>query len=65
MLGVGVVSADPLNLRSNPSTDATVLNQLSEGTKLSILQVSADEQWLRVRFSDGVEGWVAAQFVNR
>lgn len=65
VLGVGVVSADPLNLRSSPSTDATVLTQLSEGTKLTILQVSADEQWLRVRFSDGVEGWVAAQFVNR
>lgn len=60
----GIVNADPLNLRSTPSTDSAVIDQLPEGLSLTILEHSADGQWLHVRLGDGREGWVFAEFVT-
>ena len=60
---IGVVTSDPLNFRAGPSTDATVLDQLTEGSQVEILERSPDGQWLRVRIPRGLEGWVSAKFV--
>lgn len=61
---VGVVNADPLNLRAEPSTNATVLGQLTAGTPLIVIGQSADSQWLHVRIGNEQQGWVSAHYVN-
>ena len=54
VLFVGVQRA---NLRQSPDVKARILAVLTKGTKLTVLEKSA--QWYRVRLDDGKEGWVA------
>ncbi len=54
VLLVGVQRA---NLRQSPDVKARILAVLTKGTKLTVLEKSA--QWYRVRLDDGKEGWVA------
>jgi hypothetical protein len=45
------------NFRQSPDGKALILAVLTKGTKLTVLEKSA--QWYRVRLDDGKEGWVA------
>jgi len=51
------------NLRSAPSTDATVLKSVPAGTELQADGVNRDGQWLRV-FHDGDIAWVSRSVVG-
>lgn len=57
-VGTVTVLADGLNLRTQPSTSASVIKRLSANVKLELL--STREGWYQVRDADGYEGWVAA-----
>lgn len=57
-VGTVTVVADGLNLRTQPSTSASVIKRLSANVKLELL--STKEGWYQVRDSGGYEGWVAA-----
>jgi uncharacterized protein YgiM (DUF1202 family) len=57
-VGTVTVLADGLNLRTLPSTSATVIKRLSANVKLELL--GTREGWYQVRDADGYEGWVAA-----
>lgn len=63
-----VVWVDALNLREGPSTEATVLAVLREGTRLAYIQAAEEPyeelEWRRVAAGD-VEGWVADRYVLR
>ncbi len=51
------------NLRSGPSTNATVLNSVPAGTELQADGLNRDGQWLRV-FHDGAMAWVSRSVVG-
>lgn len=61
---VGIVTTDPLNLRSGPGLDYDVLMMLENCHKLDLLGRSSDSQWLEVRLTKYVSGWVFAQYVT-
>lgn len=48
-----------LNLRSGPGTDFADLDTVPAGTSVPVLEISPDENWVRVRY-EGREGWIAA-----
>lgn len=52
-----------INFRVAPSETAEVIGSLTPGDPLRILQISADQAWLNVRTSDGLEGWVAQRLI--
>jgi TonB family protein len=55
------VTASALNVRSEPSTDASVVTQVKKGQALDVLRDG--ESWVNVRLAGGETGWVAARFV--
>ena len=57
----GKVTADGLNLRLNPSTSATVLTVIPNGTELEILE--SNNGWYKVTYNKAT-GWVSAQYVK-
>lgn len=58
----GYVSASVLNFRSQPVIGNNVLNQLQNGTALTIL--SEQSGWYKVRTISGTEGWVSSEYVK-
>lgn len=60
-----VISAQGLNLRAKPSTEATALTALTAGTTLTRGTVAEAEPdgWFAVQTKDGKEGFVDAKFV--
>lgn len=61
------VTVDQLNLRDNPSTDATVIAPLTLGMEVRVLEeeASRDESgiWSRIEVN-GQEGYVAREFLG-
>ena len=55
-----------LNLRSTPSTDSdeNILQVLTEGTQLNILDEPLEDGWTSVSTEDGVEGFVMTEFLK-
>ncbi len=58
----GMVVADRLNVREYPNSRAQVLGVYTRGTRVVILKEQGD--WLRVRGTNGQEGWVAARYIQ-
>jgi N-acetylmuramoyl-L-alanine amidase len=59
---LGEVKPEKLNVRSAPTTDATVLGKVVRGQKLSILENKGE--WLVVRPVDELTGWVKEGLVE-
>lgn len=59
-----VMTETSLRLRAAPTTDSDILRLLDAETPLSVLGVSAQQDWLNVRVPDGAIGWVAAEYVD-
>lgn len=54
-----------LRLRQAPTTTSEILDYVASGSRVKILQVSADSGWYKIRVnSNGQEGWVAADFIE-
>ncbi len=60
---LGFVTAENLHLRSGPSVDDKHIYTLHENDSVSILQSNLKKDWLKVKTSEGVEGWVAAKHI--
>lgn len=58
-----VGGAQRINFRVAPSETAEVIDALTPGDPLRVLQQSADGAWLNVRTADGLEGWVATRLI--
>lgn len=59
-----VVDATRVNMRSGPSTDYRVLDQLLQGTTVDVLENGPDG-WVRLRVVDtGIEGWMSGEFLT-
>jgi SH3-like domain-containing protein len=56
---VGNTDGDGANMRSTPTTSATVLRSLTDGTEVS----GGDHAWRAVTDSSGAQGWVASEYL--
>ena len=52
---------DPLRMRQKPSTKGRIMDQLSNGTEVEILEVQED--WVKIRVN-GKEGYVMIQYLD-
>jgi uncharacterized protein YgiM (DUF1202 family) len=57
------VRTGPLNLRSGPSTSASVLASVPEGHKLTVTAFR-DDRWCRVSLASGKSGWVREEYLR-
>lgn len=69
----GLVGSGGLRLRAEPSVSAATVKIVAAGTSLAVLESAAAaeakvgvyDQWLKVRDPQGMEGYVAAWYVQR
>jgi Bacterial SH3 domain len=58
------VSADSVNVRAAPSTDAEILDRLGAG-EATLMVAAIDSEWARIVIQgDGVEGYVALRYLS-
>lgn len=57
----GIITADLLNVRKQPSTTSTVLGKLSKGDSVTVY--SQKSNWVEIKFSNQ-KAWVNSEFVN-
>lgn len=63
-LDIREVAGSRVNMRMGPSTDFDVITTLNGGTKLEILEITADG-WANVSTVDrGIEGWMAERLLT-
>ena len=60
---LAVVAVPGLNLRAGPGLDYKVVTVLSQGQELTLLELSQDGRWYKVRLGHGSEGWVYSQYI--
>ena len=58
------VATDQLNIRSDPSTESTVVRLANAGESFTLLGQSDDGQWLQLGENGAPLGWGAAQFMT-
>ena len=60
-----VVATDEsnLNIRQEPSTDASILGKAAKGSTVSLVEQSSDDWW-KVKTADGVEGYAYARYLK-
>jgi len=56
-----IVTADILNVRSEPNTSATVINKLKNGQTIKLLDVK--DGWYKITFNE-ITGWIAADYTE-
>lgn len=62
---IPVTASQPLNIRSFPTTRATVLASVAEGDTLEAIGRLANNSWIRVRVeATNAVGWVSAELVE-
>lgn len=58
------VTADSVNVRSSPSTEAEILDRLGNG-EAALLVAAVDSEWAQIVIQgDGVEGYVALRYLS-
>lgn len=57
------ISADSLNIRNNPTADATVLRLALSGEAFDVDALSSDGEWALLSQNGTVVGWAAAEFL--
>lgn len=51
-------------LRSGQGNEYRIVHKgLKSGTELTLLEVSADQEWSKVRLQNGTEGWIRNQYI--
>lgn len=64
---IKVPQGDGANIRSGPGSDYRIIRTALNGTKVQILEESniiGNVTWLKIRFTDDVEGWIIKDLVN-
>ncbi len=59
-IGVGIVDADSLRVRSQPSTDASIVTSLLQGTKVTVQEKL--DGWYKISYND-ISGYVSADYL--
>lgn len=58
------VTLGQVNLRSAPTTDAAVLQQVGNGERMTVLGRNTAGDWYHVRLSSGLSGWMFAELLG-
>ena len=59
-----VVTEDSnLNIRQEPSTEASILGKASKGSSVTLVEQSSDDWW-KIKTADGVEGYAYARYLK-
>ncbi|WP_420644651.1 SH3 domain-containing protein [Candidatus Leptofilum sp.] len=61
---VPVAPGAVLTLRAGPGFNYPVSGSVYQGLQVNAIGRNADSTWLKVRLSDGQEGWIGAQYVQ-
>ena len=59
-----VTNTFKLNIRKEPSLDAEILQVLTKGDDVEILDESTINGWLPVLLSDGTKGYTMVEYIN-
>jgi membrane protease YdiL (CAAX protease family) len=59
-----VVKDDLLNVRTGPSTQYGILRLAQPGQRYPIARRNSTGDWLLIRFTDGLAGWVSSEYVT-
>lgn len=57
------ISVSGLNVRSEPNLNGKILDQISQGTDVTI--ISERNNWCEIEYANGNTGWVAGWFLER
>ena len=57
----GTITADVLNIRSNPNTSSSIIGSLKYNAKVSIIEIS--NGWYKVNYNN-TTGWISGQYVK-
>lgn len=58
----GIILENKISVMSSPAQDSTEMFALHEGVKVRVMDSSG--QYLRIRLSDGKDGWILAEFLD-
>lgn len=58
------ITVSALNVRRGPDTQYPVITTVQRGETVTVLGQDSTGTWLRVRLSDGIEGWVSRAFTD-
>ncbi|MCS6836911.1 MAG: SH3 domain-containing protein [Anaerolineae bacterium] len=61
---VAIVTADNLNVRELPSTQAAIVTRIARGTLVRVLRTNDAGDWVNIILPDGRVGWVSAGLVR-
>ncbi|MEJ6400018.1 N-acetylmuramoyl-L-alanine amidase [Nicoliella lavandulae] len=59
-----LVTAHSVNLRTNPSLTAKLVERINKGTRLKVLKKDAQTDWWYVKY-DGHTGWIASWLIDQ
>ena len=59
------VDASTLNVRLGPGTNYAVSGSLKKGEVVAGLAVSADNQWVQIRKTSGINGWCSLKYMTK
>jgi len=57
----GIITEDAVNFRAGPDTTYKILNQLSKGTKVTV--VASEGDWYQVSYNDAT-GWINGNYIT-
>jgi len=60
-----VVSRGAVNLRTGPSTNTSIITQVSAGVTMTILGQNPNRDWYHVRLPVGVTGWMYGELLTQ
>jgi SH3 domain protein len=52
-----------VNIRTGPSNNNRILQTITSGTRMEVLEKPEDVDFYRVRTEDGLEGWIPSQYL--
>lgn len=61
LAGAGIINDNGVNVRSGPGTDYSILNTLTKGTAVTILETRGD--WQQIQYGN-LKGWVTSRFIS-
>lgn len=59
------ISGNDVNFRAEPSISSEILACLAYGTKLTLIEKEASDNWYHVKTENGTEGYVHADYVKK
>ncbi|MBP7997737.1 MAG: SH3 domain-containing protein [Chloroflexi bacterium] len=60
----GTVATGALNVRSGPGVGYGILTSVYQGASFTLLGRNADGSWVKIRLSNGTEGWANASLIT-